>query len=291
MTNIVALTPEDLAERLRTANRLVEEAVHNERALAAIAKAIAALLSERLNEEFDGQFHLDPRRAAAEADENDFVKWAVNAAKEPVLRLAMTQRAVDAAVEHLCGGSPGGHSPEPRAPGFVDAAVFDYFADLTRETLSVSAERAPVALTAAADESVEEFEAAARFGFVSGAIDLRADGVALTIRVAVREDVVREAPAPFADIDPIAWRRRLDAQIDRTPVHLAALLAETSISVAEIAACRVGSVLTLRATPHTPISLAVEGKHFFDCALGQAGGHYTVRVSERVGGLSERGGV
>lgn len=74
----------------------------------------------------------------------------------------------------------------------------------------------------------------------------------------------------------------LEQQLSRAPLHVTGLLAETTITIAELLGLRVGDVITTAHSAGSPIALCVEGEKKYLASVGQHRGMRALRVSRAV---------
>jgi flagellar motor switch protein FliM len=75
---------------------------------------------------------------------------------------------------------------------------------------------------------------------------------------------------------------QIAAEVQKTTVHLRAVLEERHLSLGEIAGLKVGQVIALDATPATRIKLEGNDKPLFWCHAGQSQGAYVLRIDEAI---------
>ena len=85
---------------------------------------------------------------------------------------------------------------------------------------------------------------------------------------------------PQADSPESSLFRQMQQEINRTDVTLTAILEERRVTLAEVAALRVGQVIPLDAQLDGRIRLECNNQPLFMCAIGQLEGAYTLRVDE-----------
>jgi len=74
------------------------------------------------------------------------------------------------------------------------------------------------------------------------------------------------------------WSQQIHAEITRTPLALRAVLEEGIWSLKDVAALRVGQVIPLNATTHTPVRLDCNGEPMLWCQIDTSGERYKLRV-------------
>jgi flagellar motor switch protein FliM len=210
------------------------------------------------------------------------VAWRGPDAKTPLLRIAVSHATADALVEIICGGSPGLiKKGVTRAPGFVERQAFATLVrDIAATIACLAAPEAPVDHVAIDQETAENAENVRPPGMAGGWIELRAEGVALRIHVAATTSAIGTGDGlPAQPDDRARWTARVKANMARMETRVVAVIEERTITLAEIAACEVGSMLALTASPQSTVKLLADDAPLFDCQLGQAGGYYTVRIA------------
>ncbi|AWB19632.1 flagellar motor switch protein FliM [Methylobacterium currus] len=78
------------------------------------------------------------------------------------------------------------------------------------------------------------------------------------------------------------WASQIAAEVQKTTVHLRAVLEERHLTLGEIAGLKVGQVIALDATPATRIKLEGNDKPLFWCHAGQSQGAYVLRIDEAI---------
>ena len=282
MTHANVPPSSDLAAKLRAA-RGGAKGEDIARALALVAKQLAVDLSEKWKVKVAGAHATEAQSIAGEpAGPTALVEWRGTTEKAPALRVAASHATADALVEIMCGGACGQvGSGARRAPGFVDRQALAALADdIGRSIGSFASPPRSADYVALAPEDAESAENARPPGMKGGWIELRADGATLRIHVAANPDVLggEESAAPSA-VNGHMWAQRMQAQLARVETRISAVIEDRSISLAEIAACEVGSMLALTASPQSLIKLMAGETTLFECQLGQAGGCYTVRIA------------
>lgn len=96
-----------------------------------------------------------------------------------------------------------------------------------------------------------------------------------------RDRLERDSPSETAHVDP-SWSRQLRFEIGRAQVELIAVLEGSQLSLDALSRLRPGQILTLDASPNTPIQLEIEDKAIFTAKLGQSKGLFTVCVERTV---------
>ena len=70
--------------------------------------------------------------------------------------------------------------------------------------------------------------------------------------------------------------------MEKAEVTAFAILDETSLTLGDVSDWRVGDLIPLKAAADTKIRLDCKGQSLFWCELGQAKGHYTLKMADRV---------
>lgn len=282
MSNAIVLASSELAAKLR-AGRSDGKTDNFGRVLAAVAKQMANELSGRWKTRVNAAYQSESGSIArAPAGATALVAWRGPDAKTPLMRIATSHATVDALVEIMCGGSPGLiRKGAARAPGFVERQAFAALArDIAATIAYLAAPEGPVDHVAVDQETAENAESMRPPGMAGGWIELRAEGVALRIHVSATTSAFGTAEGlPAQSDDRGRWAARVKANISRMETRVVAVIEERTISLAEIVACEVGSMLALTASPQSMVKLMADDAPLFDCQLGQAGGYYTVRIA------------
>jgi len=98
-----------------------------------------------------------------------------------------------------------------------------------------------------------------------------------TIRQGLANDTTKEAVAR----DP-RWVRQMQNEVTRSEVKVRGVIEERQFTLADIAELKVGQTLQLQATTRSRVKLECNSQALFWCQLGQAEGHYMLRVDEAV---------
>ncbi len=118
--------------------------------------------------------------------------------------------------------------------------------------------------------------------------ELRAAGRVGRLQLVIPEAAVRAtrtptgAPGeePSADSPEAGLYFQMQREIKKTDVQLTAILEERQVTLAEVAAFRVGQVIPLDARIDGRIRLECNSQPLFTCEVGQLEGAYTLRVDE-----------
>jgi len=98
---------------------------------------------------------------------------------------------------------------------------------------------------------------------------------------AIRQNLTSDAGKNAPVRDP-RWVRQMQNEVTRAEVRVSGLFEEHQFTLGDIAELKVGQVLNLQATAKTRVKLECNSQSLFWCQLGQAEGHYVLRVEEAV---------
>lgn len=98
---------------------------------------------------------------------------------------------------------------------------------------------------------------------------------------AIRQNLANDSNKDTVARDP-RWVRQMQNEITRSEVTVSAMIEEHQFTLGDIANLKVGQVMHLQATPKSRVKLECNSQALFWCQLGQAEGHYTLRVDEIV---------
>jgi flagellar motor switch protein FliM len=93
----------------------------------------------------------------------------------------------------------------------------------------------------------------------------------------LRHDLARDRTSELATRDP-RWSRQMKSEVGRTEVVVKGLIEERQFTLEDIVGLEVGAILPLRSTARSLVVLEANAEPLFWCRLGQADGHYTIRV-------------
>ena len=118
--------------------------------------------------------------------------------------------------------------------------------------------------------------------------DLRAAGRAGRLQLVIPQAAIRASRAQAAvaleeqdeGSPDVVWFRQMQSEVKNTAVKVTAVLDEKSVSLAEVAAFKVGQVIPLDARIDGRIKLVCNNQPLFMCEIGQLEGAYSVRVDE-----------
>ncbi len=97
----------------------------------------------------------------------------------------------------------------------------------------------------------------------------------------LRQDLARDRSSELAARDP-RWSRQMESEIGRTEVVVQGVIEERQFTLEDFVGLSVGAVLPLQATASSRVVLEGNAEPLFWCRLGQADGHYTLRVEAPV---------
>jgi flagellar motor switch protein FliM len=97
----------------------------------------------------------------------------------------------------------------------------------------------------------------------------------------IRQQLSRDLSSDGSASDP-RWQKLMQEGVQKAGVRAVAILDEQTLSLGDIANWRVGDLLPLNATAASKLRLDCKSQPLFWCELGQAKGHYTLNIAERV---------
>ena len=97
----------------------------------------------------------------------------------------------------------------------------------------------------------------------------------------IRQQLSRDLSSDGSASDP-RWQKMMRAGVERAEVNAFAILDETSLTLGEVSDWRVGDLLPLKAAAGARVRLECKGQSLFWCELGQARGHYTLTMADRI---------
>ncbi len=98
---------------------------------------------------------------------------------------------------------------------------------------------------------------------------------------AIRQGLAHDPNKDSVARDP-RWVRQMQNEITRSEVKVQGLIEERQFTLGDIANLKVGQILHLQATAKSRVKLECNTQALFWCQLGQADGHYTLRVDDVV---------
>ena len=98
---------------------------------------------------------------------------------------------------------------------------------------------------------------------------------------AIRQGLAHDPNKDAVARDP-RWVRQMQNEITRSEVKVQGVIEERQFTLADIANLKVGKILHLQATAKSRVKLECNTQALFWCQLGQADGHYTLRVDDVV---------
>ncbi len=213
---------------------------------------------------------------------------ASDAAWDARVAARLSRRDLHLLVDILFGGEGGEPLTPDRPPSALERHVAS--AILTRAVEAARDAFAPFAPFDLTPDGLDIAEARACAGFAASfrfVIGARAGLIALDLpqqALAALNDAARpERPRPAPAADP-AWAEGLRGEVSRARVTVRGVLEEDGLTLADLAALRVGAVLPLTATAQSPVVLACRDRVLFGGRLGQSNGAYTIQIEHAARG-------
>jgi flagellar motor switch protein FliM len=194
----------------------------------------------------------------------------------------------------------GGDGSEPQ---YEDKRKFSQIErNIARAVLTVAARALQMALSSVAELTVEferietNMESVSIDNRYSKAVvakfDLRAAGRSGRLQLVIPQSAIRASrvqPAASAEEQEegspdLLWFRQMQGEVKSTAVKVTAVLDERRMSLADVAAFRIGQVIPLDARVDGRIKLVCNDQPLFLCEIGQLEGAYSIRVDEAVRG-------
>jgi flagellar motor switch protein FliM len=97
----------------------------------------------------------------------------------------------------------------------------------------------------------------------------------------IRQQLSRDLSSDGSASDP-RWQKLMQKGVQKAEITAVAILDEKSLTLGEISQWRVGDVLPINAGAVSKVRLDCKDQPLFLCDLGQAKGHYTLKVADRV---------
>jgi len=97
----------------------------------------------------------------------------------------------------------------------------------------------------------------------------------------IRQQLSRDLSSDGSASDP-RWQKSMQQGVQKAEIKAVGILDEQTVTLGDIAGWRVGDTLSLKASAVSKVRLDCKGQPLFWCELGQAKGHYTLKVSDRV---------
>jgi len=101
-------------------------------------------------------------------------------------------------------------------------------------------------------------------------------------RKALEREPADEAPTPDS-----RWSHRMEAEVKQTRLPVTAVLEDLPMSLGDVAAFRVGEVLTLQSGDFAAVRLECAGRGMFLCKLGQGEGRYRLELDAPIAESAE----
>lgn len=97
----------------------------------------------------------------------------------------------------------------------------------------------------------------------------------------IRQQLSRDLSSDGSASDP-RWQKLMHEGVQKAGVKSVAILDEQTLTLGDVSGWRVGDLLPLNATAASMLRLDCKNQPLFWCELGQAKGHYTLKVADRV---------
>lgn len=97
----------------------------------------------------------------------------------------------------------------------------------------------------------------------------------------IRQQLSRDLSSDGSASDP-RWQKLMQKGVQKAEITAVAILDEKSVTLGEISQWRVGDVLSINASAASKVRLDCKNQPLFWCDLGQAKGHYTLKVADQV---------
>lgn len=140
-------------------------------------------------------------------------------------------------------------------------------------------------------EEAEDFERILSRGQAAGVVQLRIDhrepigyllvAIPQIVLLGIRHMLTREAATSAVGTDMV-WRRKLETELQSARVGLTAVLREKGFTLGDVAAFEVGKLVELQSPIKGRVLLRSADEPMFNCELGQADGHYSIRIESAV---------
>ncbi len=97
----------------------------------------------------------------------------------------------------------------------------------------------------------------------------------------IRQQLARDLSSDGSASDP-RWQKLMQQGVQKAEVKAVGILDEQTLTLGDISSWSVGDVIALKASAVSKVRLDCKGQPLFWCELGQARGHYTLKVADRV---------
>jgi flagellar motor switch protein FliM len=185
-------------------------------------------------------------------------------------------------------GAEGAFKPVTKTERKFSATMMRKLGDTVRTSLKALIE--PELVTSVIDEA-EDFERVLSRGQAAGVVQLRIDhrepigyllvAIPQIVLLTIRHMLTKDSEASTTGTDP-AWRRKLETELQSARVSLHAVLREKGFTLGDVAGFQVGKLIELQAPIKGRVLLRTPDESMFNCELGQADGHYSIRVESAV---------
>jgi flagellar motor switch protein FliM len=118
--------------------------------------------------------------------------------------------------------------------------------------------------------------------FAMDALDRDIRAIVVLSRAALEPHRAQLSASRFGDpkVSDSRWTQKIHGHAEKTPVILSAVIEKPNMTLAEVGALCVGSLIELPIGPSSRMKLNCEGRTLYWCVLGQRDGLYTVRISD-----------
>jgi flagellar motor switch protein FliM len=140
-------------------------------------------------------------------------------------------------------------------------------------------------------EEAEDIENVLKRGQAAGVVQLRIDhrepigyfivAIPQIVLLGIRHLLTREPETSSTGSDT-AWRMKLEAELQSAPIALNAILREKGFTLGDIVEFEVGKLIEFKSPIAGRVLLRSADEQMFNCELGQADGHYSVRIESAV---------
>jgi flagellar motor switch protein FliM len=140
-------------------------------------------------------------------------------------------------------------------------------------------------------DEAEDFERVLSRGQAAGVVQLRIDhrepigylmvAIPQIVLLGIRHMLMKEPAASTAGTDTV-WRRKLETELQSARICLSAILREKGFTLGDVAEFEVGKLIELKSPIKGRVLLQSADEPMYNCELGQADGHYSVRIDSPV---------
>lgn len=97
----------------------------------------------------------------------------------------------------------------------------------------------------------------------------------------IRQQLARDLSSDGSASDP-RWQKLMQQGVQKAEVKAVGILDEQTLTLGDISSWRVGDTIPLKSSSVSKVRLDCKNQPLFWCELGQAKGHYTLKVADRV---------